>query len=51
MFEIQIILLILNKTNEYVINALSLMPKWKPALHNGKQIKSTFVLPLTFKIN
>lgn len=33
-----------------VISALQLMPKWKPALHNGKVIEATYILPIIINV-
>lgn len=33
------------------LRLVSNMPRWKPALHNGKPVRSFFMLPITFNQN
>lgn len=37
--------------NADVIRVLKLTPKWKPAIKDGKSVKSYFVLPVKFDLN
>ena len=36
--------------SEEVIRLIRKMPKWQPALRNGKPVRSYFTLPITFKM-
>ncbi|HZW63554.1 MAG TPA: energy transducer TonB, partial [Flavobacteriaceae bacterium] len=33
------------------IRVLRSMPKWKPAQHNGKTVRSSFTLPIKIRVN
>ncbi|MEG0918287.1 MAG: energy transducer TonB, partial [Myroides sp.] len=33
------------------IRVLKSMPKWKPAEHNGKKVRSSFTLPIKVRVN
>jgi protein TonB len=35
--------------SEEAVRVVSLMPKWKPGIQNGKPVRVTFTLPLNFK--
>ena len=33
------------------VRVLKSMPKWKPAQHNGKTVRSQFTLPIKVRVN
>ncbi|MDR2979821.1 MAG: energy transducer TonB [Bacteroidales bacterium] len=37
--------------NAEAIRIISIMPKWKPAVHNGQTVRSYFQLPITFTLS
>ncbi len=39
------------KLNKAAISAVNKMPKWKPAMNNGKAVRSRFTLPIQISIN
>lgn len=44
------------KNDEYhlikeVERVFSLLPKWKPAIHNGEKVRSRFTVPITINVN
>lgn len=38
-------------TKETILKVLRVMPKWKPANHNGKVVRSSFTLPMKLQID
>lgn len=44
------------KNDEYhlikeVKRVFSLLPKWKPAIHNGEKVRSRYTVPITINVN
>lgn len=37
--------------NKEALRMISSMPKWKPAIENGKAIETNFILPVSFKLS
>ena len=37
--------------NAEAMRVVSIMPKWKPAINNGKKVKSYFEMPFVFRLN
>lgn len=40
-----------SECDQEAIRLIKSMPKWKPAILNGKPVNSTFILPVQFKLN
>jgi len=38
-------------TKQAILKVLRMMPKWDPALHNGKIVRSSFMLPMKLEID
>ncbi len=39
------------RLSKAAIDVVSNMPKWKPAMHNGKKVKVYYTLPISYKLN
>ena len=39
-----------NGCDEEAVRVISAMPKWKPGKHNGKKVRVSFAIPISFKL-